>query len=196
MYLPTDFVQVVGQPSSQSVRRSVDKQHTYTHTTMFLTIRNLAAALLLLLSGTPASAFTNPIRQPGGSDPHVSYSDGYYYLMTTTWTDVQIARSATVEGLKTAEKKVVYATDEANRCCNVWAPEVHYLDGAWYVYYTAGNADDLEGQNLHVLQGAWFAFTFTFYFSCFVLLCVTFPEYAGLGGREGGIDGGGEVLIE
>lgn len=173
MYLPTDFVQVVGQPSSQSVRRSVHKQHTYTHTTMFLTIRNLAAALLLLLSGTPASAFTNPIRQPGGSDPHVSYSDGYYYLMTTTWTDVQIARSATVEGLKTAEKKVVYATDEANRCCNVWAPEVHYLDGAWYVYYTAGNADDLDGQNLHVLQGAWFAFTF--FLSCFALLCSALP---------------------
>lgn len=100
-----------------------------------------------------ASAFTNPIRQPGGSDPFLTYSDGYYYLLTTSWTDVRIARSATVDGLKTAEKKVVYSTDEASRCCNVWAPEVHYLDGAWYIYYSAGNADNLDGQNLHALKG-------------------------------------------
>lgn len=115
--------------------------------------RNLLAALLLSVVASPVSAFTNPIRQPGGSDPHVSYSDGYYYLMTTTWTNVQIARSETVDGLKTAEKKVIYSTDEASRCCNVWAPEVHYLDGSWYVYYSAGNADNLDGQNLHVLKG-------------------------------------------
>lgn len=100
-----------------------------------------------------AAAFTNPIRSPGGSDPFVTYSGGYYYIMTTSWTDVEIARSTTVAGLTTAAKKVIYSSADSTRSSNVWAPEVHYFDGAWYVYFTAGNADNLDGQNLHVLKG-------------------------------------------
>ncbi|ORY56834.1 glycosyl hydrolase family 43 protein [Pseudomassariella vexata] len=100
-----------------------------------------------------ATAWVNPIRSPTGSDPFMVYSGGYYYLMTTTWTDVEVARSTTVAGLKTAARKVVYSTTTASRCCNVWAPEVHYLGGLWYIYYTAGEGDDLDGQRLHVLKG-------------------------------------------
>ncbi|KAK6203911.1 hypothetical protein LQW54_008604 [Pestalotiopsis sp. IQ-011] len=111
----------------------------------------LWAALCCLLG--PAAAFTNPIRSSGGSDPFLVYTDGYFYLMTTTWTDVEIARATTIDGLKTAAKKVVYSTSEASRCCNVWAPEVHYFDGTWYIYYTAGDSADLNGQNIHVLKG-------------------------------------------
>ena len=121
---------------------------------MFATTRpgKLLAAALGLFGLT--SAFTNPIRRPGGSDPFLTRAgDGYYYLMTTTWNDVQISRATTIEGLKSAEKKVIYTTDEASRCCNVWAPEVHFIDGAWYVYYTAGHQPNVEAQNLHVLKG-------------------------------------------
>ena len=78
---------------------------------------------------------------------------GYYYLLTTTWTNVSVSRAQTLNGLKTAAKKVVYSTTTASRCCNVWAPEAHYLNGIWYIYYTAGNSADLNGQRLHVLKG-------------------------------------------
>lgn len=107
--------------------------------------------------------WTNPIRSPGGSDPHVVYSGGYYYLLTTTWTDVEIARSTTVAGLKTATKKVVYSSTASNRCCNVWAPEVHYLGSAWYIYFTAGSSANLDSQNIHVLKGGatpWDTYTY------------------------------------
>lgn len=118
-------------------------------------ITNFVSCSLSLLGLIGSSvAFTNPIRRPGGSDPFITYSgDGYYYLMTTTWTDLEIARSTTIEGLKTATKKIIYSTSTASRCCNVWAPEVHWLGSNWYVYYTAGNGDDLDGQRLHVLKG-------------------------------------------
>ncbi|KAI2615221.1 glycoside hydrolase family 43 protein [Hypoxylon sp. NC1633] len=121
----------------------------------------LGAASCLLVS--PATAFTNPIRRPGGSDPHITYSGGYYYLLSTTWTDVEIARATTIDGLKTAARKVVYSSSEANRCCNVWAPEAHYIDGTWYIYFSAGSADTLDRQNLHVLKGgasAWDDYTY------------------------------------
>lgn len=117
--------------------------------------QGIATSLLALGSLIGSSlAFTNPIRKPGGGDPFVTYSgDGYYYMMSTSWTNLQIARSKTIAGLKTAEKKTIYTSTEASRCCNIWAPEVHYLGGRWYVYFTAGNGDNLDGQRPHVLQG-------------------------------------------
>ncbi|KAI0915134.1 glycoside hydrolase family 43 protein [Ustulina deusta] len=127
-------------------------------------LRKMFGALLSLATAVGfASAWTNPIRSPGGSDPFLTYSGGYYYLMSTSWTDVEIARSTTVAGLTTATKKVIYTSTDASRDANVWAPEVHYFDGAWYVYFTAGSSSDLDGQRLHVLKGGatpWDTFSY------------------------------------
>jgi GH43 family beta-xylosidase len=83
----------------------------------------------------------------------MTYSDGYYYLMTTTWTNLQITRAKTLEGLKTGETRVVWTDGNPSRCCNVWAPELHKIDNTWYIYYTAGNSQNLDGQRSHVLKG-------------------------------------------
>lgn len=115
--------------------------------------RLLRAALAFTGLFGSASAFTNPIRNPGGSDPQVSYFDGYYYLISTEWENLQLARAETIEGLKTAEAKVIYSDTDSSRCCSVWAPELHYFDGTWYLYYTAGAADNLDNQRPHVLRG-------------------------------------------
>lgn len=120
----------------------------------FLSILTTALSLVYSLV-THVEAWTNPIRNPGGSDPFLVYSgDGYYYLLTTTWTDVEISRATTITELKASpETKTVFSTTTASMCCNVWSPEVHYLGDKWYIYFTAGDASDLDGQRLHVLEG-------------------------------------------
>lgn len=100
-----------------------------------------------------AASFTNPLRNPGGGDPQISYFDGYYYLISTEWTNLQLSRATTIEGLKTAVPKVIYSDTNASRCCNVWAPEIHYFEGRWYLYYTAGKAENLDEQRMHALRG-------------------------------------------
>ncbi|CZR53263.1 related to glycosyl hydrolase, family 43 [Phialocephala subalpina] len=100
-----------------------------------------------------AATYSNPIRAVDGSGPFIVYTGGYYYLLTTSWTDVEISRATTLNGLKISTKKVVYSTTTASRCCNVWSPEVHYFSGTWYIYYTAGETTDLNGQQIHVLTG-------------------------------------------
>lgn len=121
----------------------------------FQRLTTLLSVVCFLFS--QVDAWTNPIRNPGGSDPFLVYSgDGYYYLLTTTWTDVEISRSTTIAGLKSApETKTVFSTTTASMCCNVWSPEVHYLGSNWYIYFTAGDASDLDGQRLHVLTGVF-----------------------------------------
>ncbi|KAG9017219.1 hypothetical protein FRB90_001329 [Tulasnella sp. 427] len=105
-----------------------------------------ASALLFAQAAIAATTFTNPVKNPDGSDPFMVYDGGYYYLMTTTWTNVQITRATTVAGLKTATPKVVYTDFTSTRCCNVWAPEIHKIDGKWWLYYTAGQSANLDLQ--------------------------------------------------
>lgn len=81
----------------------------------------LGTCVLALSSLVSATTFTNPLKQTDGSDPHIAYSGGYYYLMTTTWSDLRITRAKTLGGLKTGETKTVWTDSNANRCCNMWA---------------------------------------------------------------------------
>jgi GH43 family beta-xylosidase len=78
-----------------------------------------------------------------------------YYLTTTTWTNIQITRATTIAGLKTATPTTVWTDSTAVRCCNVWAPEIHRINGRWYIYYTAGATGTAytTNQKIWVLQG-------------------------------------------
>jgi GH43 family beta-xylosidase len=87
------------------------------------------SAIAALTSIVSAATYSNPLKNPNGSDPHIDYSGGYYYLVTTTWTDIEITRATTLNGLKTGETKTVWTDSTASRCCNVWAPELQYIDG-------------------------------------------------------------------
>lgn len=81
-----------------------------------------AASLAALTQLAAAANYSNPLRETNGSDPQIVWYDGYYYLMTTTWTDVQLTRATTIEGLKTGERKTVWVDEDPSRCCSVWAP--------------------------------------------------------------------------
>jgi GH43 family beta-xylosidase len=118
-------------------------------------ILTLIASLSAIFGLTLGANFTNPLNSRDGSDPFIVYSgDGYYYLLTTTWSNIRITRSKTVGGLKTGESKVVWSDTTASRCCNFWAPEVHWIDNAWWIYYTAGDNVNLDGQRSFVLKGS------------------------------------------
>jgi GH43 family beta-xylosidase len=88
------------------------------------------------------------------------YYQGNYYLTATTWSsELTIARSPTIGGLRTTTPQVVWQGDDPNRCCNMWAPEFHLLDGPngrrWYLYYTAGRqGDNFDFQRMYVLESA------------------------------------------
>ncbi|KAK4234442.1 arabinofuranosidase [Achaetomium macrosporum] len=116
-------------------------------------IASIIGALTGLLGLGSAASFSNPLKATNGSDPFMVYSDGYYYLMTTTWTNLQITRAKTLEGLKNGETKVVWTDTNSARCCNVWGPSfIRLTTRAWYIYYTAGNGNNLDGQRPHVLK--------------------------------------------
>src|SRR5690606_3656608 len=97
---------------------------------------------------TPPITFRNPLNASHGSDPWMTYYDGYYYLAATTWGEtLTMKRGRTLQELKDASPTVIWRDTTASRCCNMWAPEFYLIDGPnglrWYHYYTAGDGDDL-----------------------------------------------------
>ncbi len=110
----------------------------------------------------PAGSFTNPLL-PSGADPAVVERDGVYYYMQTTHNNLTIWKTRDLTDLVHAEKKVVWtAPDDGPYAKEVWAPELHFVKGKWYIYFTAdaGTNDThrlwvLENSGLDPLAGTW-----------------------------------------
>jgi hypothetical protein len=111
----TSFGEAKGQLKTRDVayELSAVADATILRTMKFL--QALSTAVLALTSLVNAASFSNPLKKTDGSDPHIVWTGGYFYLMTTTWTNLQITRAKTLEGLKTGEKKTVWTDTNTNR---------------------------------------------------------------------------------
>jgi len=96
--------------------------------------------------------FNNPIFD--GADPWFFQKDGYYYYCFSAGNGISISRSELIT--KRGETKKVWEAPVSgwNRSC-VWAPELHFIDGHWYIYYAAGESGPpYIHQKTGVLQSA------------------------------------------
>jgi len=125
---------------------------------------SVLAALLLSFSGysQSASTFTNPLL-PSGADPWSIYKDGFYYYTHTTGRNLTLWKTTSLDQLQNAPHRVVWtppATGPNSR--DIWAPELHYLGGKWYIYFAADDGDNkthrlwvLENASPDPLEGTW-----------------------------------------
>lgn len=90
------------------------------------------------------------------ADPFVyRHTDGYYYFTGSvpTYDRIELRRSKTLAGLKDAETVDVWhkhTTGLMSR--HIWAPEIHYLDGKWYVYFAGSEEGDIWKLRPYVLE--------------------------------------------
>jgi GH43 family beta-xylosidase len=110
----------------------------------------------------PATTFTNPLLS-SGPDPWIIRKDNNYYYTHTLGNRIALWKMQKVSDLnKTTQVTVWNAPAGGVNSKNIWAPELHYLDNKWYLYYTAGSGDlstqrvfVLENSNGDPLSGAW-----------------------------------------
>ncbi len=86
----------------------------------------------------PSCSFTNPVAV--GQDPWVVRRGGSYYYVQSTTGGIWVYRSSTLTDLGLNGVRVWTPPDTGWNRSNVWAPELHWLDGHWYIYYAAGRA--------------------------------------------------------
>ncbi len=98
------------------------------------------------------STFTNPLLT-SGPDPWVIQKDSFYYYTNTTGGNVRVWRTKSMSKLASAYTQTIWSKPASGpNSQNVWAPEIHFIDGKWYAYYTAGASADLSTQRLFVLE--------------------------------------------
>jgi GH43 family beta-xylosidase len=129
-----------------------------------LVIGGIALLLLMLIipynsadASTHQGNFYNVLMQDG-ADPWVyKHVDGQYYFTKTTGGNVTIWKSSTLTGIDAGSSRVI-----ETGCCGIWAPEIHYINNAWYIYYAKDDGDNvnhrmyvLENTSPDPMQGTW-----------------------------------------
>jgi GH43 family beta-xylosidase len=105
------------------------------------------------------------------ADPFIMrHSDGYYYFTASVpeYDRIELRRAATIAGLAGAKAVDVWHKPETGPYSELlWAPELHFHQGAWYVYFAAAPSREIKNnlfqhrmyalRNKHAnpLEGDW-----------------------------------------
>lgn len=87
-----------------------------------------------------------------GGDPWVTYHDGWYYYMVTG-NGFYVSKSRDLERVNSNPVSVFDMNnligEEISIVKELWAPELHFIDGYWYIYFTVydGEQEDSSAWN-------------------------------------------------
>ena len=90
------------------------------------------------------------------ADPYITRSkDGKYYFTASVpaYDRIVLRCSDTLEGLKSADEKTIWtkhASGDMSR--HIWAPELHFLFGKWYIYFAASREEDIWRLRPYILE--------------------------------------------
>ena len=160
----TDLVAYIGKSSYPDVTYTgyVREVHVYEGIKTDAQIQELYKEYYMetIATGTKSEVFI-----ADRADPFITKGeDGYYYFTASYpmngfndangYDRIILRRSKTLEGLKNSEEKVIFNqknSDISHRF--IWAPEMHYISGKWYMFYAAsGKAYNWWDINCHVLM--------------------------------------------
>ena len=83
-----------------------------------------------------ATTFLNPIAE--GADPWVVRHEGTYYAVESRSGGIYVYETDTLTKLKKNPVRVWTPPSTGWNTSDIWAPELHFIDGKWYIYYAAG----------------------------------------------------------
>ncbi|MDD3413788.1 MAG: family 43 glycosylhydrolase [Lachnospiraceae bacterium] len=99
------------------------------------------------------------------ADPYIIYDseeDCYYFTsswpaygnMTSGYNKIVLRKADTLEELATATDHTIWTahTTGTEQKYHIWAPELHKINGKWYVYYAASTADNGWGIRCFALE--------------------------------------------
>ncbi|GAA0544933.1 hypothetical protein GCM10010172_28190 [Paractinoplanes ferrugineus] len=108
---------------------------------------------------TDAEIYGVPTVQPlisQRADPFITpRTDGMYYFTASVpeYDRLVVRGAATLAGLTAATETVIWRRPATGKMAgHIWAPELHRIDGRWYIYFAAGDSDDVFRIRTYVLE--------------------------------------------
>ena len=90
------------------------------------------------------------------ADPYIlKHQDGQYYFTASVpeYDRIILRRSKTLTGLSEAEEKMIWIKHKSGPMSkHIWAPELHYIQGKWYIYFAGGSQEDEWAIRPYVLE--------------------------------------------
>ncbi len=107
--------------------------------------------LVMLIHNITSQTFNNPISDINWPDPYAYlHTDGFYYMPRSENNGLVLYRTRTLFNWRNAEQYHIYTA--APGLSGVWAPEIHYIRGEFYIY-VAMETDGLnENHRMYVLK--------------------------------------------
>ena len=125
------------------------------------------------------SSYKNPIVIQR-ADPYIyKHSDGYYYFTASVpkFDLIELRRAKRIDELQDSETYVVWKKHDVGEMSElIWAPEIHYINNKWYIYFAAAPNMEVTG--------------ITFNHSMYVIECEDENPLTGTWTEKGRIDSG------
>ena len=84
------------------------------------------------------------------ADPYIhKHGDGYYYFTASVpaYDGIELRRAKTIAGLAGADTVMVWRKPDTGPYSDlIWAPEIHFNAGAWYVYFAAAPSREIKDE--------------------------------------------------
>ena len=94
-----------------------------------------------------AEVLKNPIVMQRADPLIYKHIDGYYYYFTATvpkFDRIEIRKSKTINGISKEKGITVWNKHENGPMSNlIWAPEIHFINEKWYIYFAAAPDDKI-----------------------------------------------------
>ncbi|WBM70002.1 family 43 glycosylhydrolase [Buttiauxella sp. WJP83] len=85
------------------------------------------------------------------ADPFILLHENEYYFVASVpeYDRLEIRRAATISELPNAQPAVVWRKPNHGPMSElIWAPELHHIDGKWYIYFAATHTQALDELNM------------------------------------------------
>ena len=98
--------------------------------------------------------WVNPIVEQRADPWLYKVGDDYYFIATVPEYDrIELRTAKSVGALAEAEGMVIWTQhEEGPMKYHIWAPELHLIDGKWYIYFAAGHSEDSWKIRIYVLE--------------------------------------------
>ena len=98
------------------------------------------------------ATYTNPLLAVG-AEPWAIFHEGKYYYTQGAENKIILWETNDITDLEHAARKEVWIPKEISNSYHLWGPEIHRIDGKWYVYFAADDGN-MDNHHIYVIENS------------------------------------------